>query len=127
MNVAAIGTHERNVDFERSTQINNCEHGTQVNVAPKWGVVTVDFSQCLTYLDMSRRPDMAAIKISSKVEESAWRELRAIARESHQSIGGLLTEAIRDFVRRRRVRPEVLKHLDDSIAENEELGRLLAQ
>ena len=70
---------------------------------------------------------MAAIKISSKVDESAWRELRAIAQESHQSIGGLLTEAIRDFVRRRRVRPVVLKHLDDSIAENEELGRLLAQ
>lgn len=70
---------------------------------------------------------MAAIKISSKVEESAWRELRAIAEESHQSIGGLLTEAIRDYVRRRRVRPEVLNHLDDSIAKNKELGRLLAE
>lgn len=70
---------------------------------------------------------MAAIKISSKVEESVWHELRAIAEESHQSIGGLLTEAIRDYVRRRRVRPEVMRHLEDSIAENEELGRLLAQ
>ena len=70
---------------------------------------------------------MAAIKISSKVEESVWRELREIAEESHQSIGGLLTEAIRDYVRRRRVRPGVIKHLDDSMAENEELGRLLAQ
>ena len=70
---------------------------------------------------------MAAIKISSKVEESVWRELREIAEESHQSIGGLLTEAIRDYVRRRRIRPEVIKHLDDSLAENEELGRLLAQ
>lgn len=69
---------------------------------------------------------MAAIKISSTVEESVWRELRAIAEESHQSIGGLLTEAIREYVRRRRVRPEVMRHLDDSIAENEELGRLLA-
>ena len=70
---------------------------------------------------------MAAIKISSKVEESVWNELRAIAEESHQSIGGLLTEAIRDYVRRRRVRPEVMRHLEDSIEENEELGRLLAQ
>ncbi len=70
---------------------------------------------------------MPAIKISSKVEESVWRELRAVAEESHQSIGGLLTEAIRDYVRRRRVRPEVLEHLEDSMAENEELGRLLAQ
>ncbi len=70
---------------------------------------------------------MPAIKISSKVDELVWRELRAIAEESHQSIGGLLTEAIRDYVRRRRVRPEVLKHLEDSMARNEELGRLLAQ
>ena len=70
---------------------------------------------------------MPAIKISSKVEESVWRELRAVAEESHQSIGGLLTEAIRDYVRRRRVRPEVLEHLEDSMARNEELGRLLAQ
>lgn len=70
---------------------------------------------------------MSAIKISSKVEESAWNELRALARESHQNISGLLTEAIRDYVRRRRVRPVVLEHLDDSIADNEELGRLLAK
>jgi predicted transcriptional regulator len=69
---------------------------------------------------------VAAIKISSKVDESVWSELREIAEESHQSIGGLLTEAIRDFVRRRRVRPEVMKHLDASVAENKELGHLLA-
>ena len=70
---------------------------------------------------------MPAIKISSKVDESVWRELRAIAKESHQSIGGLLTEAISDYVRRRRVRPEVLEHLETSMARNEELGRLLAE
>jgi predicted transcriptional regulator len=87
----------------------------------------VDNPEGLTYLDLSRSRILAAIKISSKVEESVWRELRAIAEESHQSIGGLLTEAIRDYVRRRRVRPEVMRHLEDSIAENEELGRLLAQ
>ena len=70
---------------------------------------------------------MAAIKISSKVEESAWAELRALADESHQTVSGLLTEAIRDYVRRRRVRPDVLRHLDESVRENEELGRLLAK
>jgi predicted transcriptional regulator len=70
---------------------------------------------------------MAAIKISSKVEESAWEDLRALAEESHQTVSGLLTEAIRDYVRRKRVRPDVLGHLDDSIRENDELGRLLAR
>jgi hypothetical protein len=70
---------------------------------------------------------MAAIKISSKVEESVWTELRALADESHQNVSGLLTDAIREYVRRRRVRPEVLQHLEDSIARNEDLGKLLAR
>ncbi len=70
---------------------------------------------------------MAAVKISSKVEEAAWNDLKALAEESRQSISGLLTEAIEDYVRRRRLRPEVLSHLETSIEENEELGRLLAQ
>ncbi len=69
---------------------------------------------------------MAAVKVSSKVDESVWNDLRQLASESHQSISGLLTEAIREYVRRRRVRPDVLRHLDASIAENEKLGRLLA-
>ena len=70
---------------------------------------------------------MPAVKISSKVEESAWRDLKDLAEESHQSISGLLTEAIEEYVRRRRVRPDVLRHLEDSMAEHEELGRRLAE
>jgi hypothetical protein len=81
----------------------------------------------LTYLDWSRGGAVGAIKISSKVVESVWRELRELAKESHQSIGGLLTEAIRDYIRRRRIRPEVMMHLEASIKDNEELGRLLAE
>ena len=70
---------------------------------------------------------MKAIKISSKVDERAWNELREFAKESHQSISGLLSEAISEYVTRRRVRPVVLKHLEDSIADNERLGQLLAE
>ena len=70
---------------------------------------------------------MPAVKISSKVDESAWNELKALAEESHQNISGLLTEAIRDYVQRRRLRPEVLDHLEDSIRANEKLGQLLAK
>jgi len=50
---------------------------------------------------------MAKIKISSKVEQSEWEALQAIAYESKQSIAGLLSEAVADFVRKRRLRPEV--------------------
>ena len=53
--------------------------------------------------------------------------MQDLARESHQSISGLLTEAIREYVRKKRLRPTVMKHLEDSIEENEELGKRLAQ
>ena len=77
--------------------------------------------------DAASLRSMAAIKISSKVEEAEWQALQAVAKESHQSISGLLTEAIADFVRKRRLRPIVLKHLETSIADNNDLGRRLAE
>lgn len=70
---------------------------------------------------------MANIKISSKVDEAVWEDLKLAAQESHQNISGMLTEALRDYLQRRRVRPLVLDHLNDSIRENEELGELLAK
>ena len=70
---------------------------------------------------------MTAIKISSKVEEETWNEFRAFAKESHRNISGLLTEALDDYLARHKVRPDVLKHLENSMDENEELGRLLAK
>jgi hypothetical protein len=39
----------------------------------------------------------------------------------------LLTEAISEFVRKRRLRPEVLDHLENSMDENEELDKRLAE
>jgi len=70
---------------------------------------------------------MATIKISSKVEEQVWLELKELAQDSHQNVSGLLTEAIRDYLRRRRIRPAVLEHLAESMRDNEELGHLLAK
>lgn len=70
---------------------------------------------------------MGRIKISSKVEQREWEALQALARESKQSISGLLSEAVADYVRKRRLRPAVMSHLEDSMQENEELGRRLAR
>ena len=70
---------------------------------------------------------MAKIKISSKVEEREWAALQAIAQESQQSIAGLLSEAVADYVRKRRLRPIVLSHLESSMNDNEELGQRLAR
>jgi len=70
---------------------------------------------------------MTTIKISSKVEAKAWEDLKILAKESHQNISELLTEAISDYVHQRRVRPAVLDHLADSMDDNDELGHLLAK
>ena len=70
---------------------------------------------------------MPSIKVSSKVEEQTWEALKALAAESQQSISGVLTEAIAEYVQRRRVRPEVRTAMADSIRENAELGQLLAK
>jgi hypothetical protein len=70
---------------------------------------------------------MTTVKISSKVEEKVWDEFRQAANESHKNISGMLTEAISEYLERRRIRPVVRDHLADSIRENEELGKLLAQ
>ena len=70
---------------------------------------------------------MHSIKISSKVDEATWNDLKALAAETHQNVSGLLTEAIREYVSRKRVRPVVLQHLEQSIADNEGLGKLLAE
>ena len=75
----------------------------------------------------SKLSSMATIKISSKVEEAVWEEFKSASRESHQNISGMLTEAISDYLKRRRIRPAVKNHLNDSIRENEELGKLLAE
>lgn len=93
--------------------------------APPGQVIIVP---ALTFQGPSRTlHSMAAVKISSVVDEEVWDELRELVAESNQTISGALTEAIADYVRRRRVRPAVLAHLEDSLEENEELGRLLAQ
>lgn len=70
---------------------------------------------------------MPSIKISLKVDEIVWNDLKSLAKEQHQSVSDLLTEAIREYVMRKRVRPAVLTHLEAGMEQNEELGKLLAE
>lgn len=70
---------------------------------------------------------MGTIKVSSKVDEDAWRALQALAKETHQSISGLLTEAVQAYLQNRAVHPAVLVHLEESVNDNAELGRLLGE
>ena len=70
---------------------------------------------------------MRAVKISSKIDEKVWGDLKSLASQTHQNISKLLTEAVKEYVQRRRVRRIVLKHLERSLEENKKLGRLLAR
>ncbi len=70
---------------------------------------------------------MTAIKISAEVDEAAWNELLDLARETKRSVSEVLSEAIEEYLARRRARPDVLRHLEDSMRENEELGKLFAR
>lgn len=70
---------------------------------------------------------MTTVKISSKVGEQACNDLKALADESHRNVSGVLTEAIEEYLQRRRVRPEVKDAALDSIADNQKLGELLAR
>jgi predicted transcriptional regulator len=65
--------------------------------------------------------------MSSLVEQEVWEDFRELARESNQSISGLLTEALREYLSRRRVRPAVMSELDASMRRHQRLGELLAE
>ncbi|MDE2849055.1 MAG: ribbon-helix-helix protein, CopG family [Acidobacteriota bacterium] len=68
---------------------------------------------------------MTATEISLEVDEAVWNELRNLARETKRSVSEVLSEAIEEYLARRRARPDVLRHLEDSMRENEELGKRL--
>ncbi|MXW00539.1 MAG: ribbon-helix-helix domain-containing protein [Holophagales bacterium] len=70
---------------------------------------------------------MTTIKISAEVDEAAWNELRDLARETERRVSEVLAEAIEEYLARYRVRPSALQHLEDSMRENEELGKLLSR
>ena len=68
-----------------------------------------------------------AIVISAKLDEAVWNELRGLARATGRDVSVVLSEAVEEYLARRRVRPDVLRHMEDSMRENEVLGKLLEQ
>ncbi len=66
-------------------------------------------------------------KVSSMVDERAWQELKQHADDSGKKISFVLTEAVKDYLRHHRLRPEVERHLEDSINVNRKLYQRLAR
>lgn len=69
---------------------------------------------------------MAYVKVSSKVEEVVWDDLRRHAQDHQRNICGVLTEAISEYLHRARVRPAVLAALDGTLRDHRELLARLA-
>ncbi|MDH3625467.1 MAG: hypothetical protein OES69_16540 [Myxococcales bacterium] len=67
------------------------------------------------------------VKFSSKMEREALEALRAHAREEGRTLAGLLTEAAKDFLARRRVRPAFREAAEAVLAEHDELLSRLAK
>jgi hypothetical protein len=62
----------------------------------------------------------------AQLDEQVWTELRTMAEEQHQDVPSLLTEAIPEYPKRRRVCPVVMKKLEGASDENRWLGERLA-
>lgn len=67
------------------------------------------------------------IKVSTLVDKKVWDAMKDLSEETHQSLSGMLSEALEEYIRRKRLRPDFLKQMDQSLEENEALGRLLAK
>jgi hypothetical protein len=67
------------------------------------------------------------IKISTMVEKKSWEQFKSLSKTSRQSLTVMVTEAIQEYLRRKQVRPLFLKHMEDSIEKNKQLGKLLAK
>ena len=81
----------------------------------------------LTFQDQIHRIAPMSIKISTLVDKKVWKEVQNLSQETRQSLSGMVTEALEEYIRRKRLRPDFLKNMEKSIEENEALGRLLAK
>ena len=71
---------------------------------------------------------MSAIKISSKVDEAAWNELRDLAREDNRSVSGTALRGGRGVPGASPGTARTCSGIwKTRCARNEELGKLLAQ
>ena len=67
------------------------------------------------------------VKFSSKLDEAALEALRAYAHESGRPIASLLTEAVKQYLERVRVRPAFRSAVDEVLEEHDDLLARLAR
>lgn len=66
-------------------------------------------------------------KFSTKLDRKVHQELKKYAEVSGRTVASIVSDAVSEYVARQRVRPEVLKAMDETLAEHDELLRRLAR
>jgi len=67
------------------------------------------------------------VKFSSKMEREALEALRAHATDEGRTLAGLLTEAVQDYLAKKRVRPAFREAAEAVLTEHDELIARLAK
>lgn len=70
---------------------------------------------------------MKLVKFATQVDAKVLNDLRAVAKETDQTISKLVTEALAAHIQRVRVRPAFRRAMDQVLDEHDELLRRLAR
>ena len=70
---------------------------------------------------------MRAIKFATQVDGDVLKDLKIAAKQMDRSISRLVTEAIREYLQRIRIRPAFRSAMKDVLNDNEELLKRLAK
>jgi predicted transcriptional regulator len=70
---------------------------------------------------------MTSVKFATQLDAKVMRELRRYAAESDRTISRIVTEAVAEYLQRRRVRPAFREAMDEVLTENAALLQRLAK
>lgn len=70
---------------------------------------------------------MSVKKFATQVDVKVLEELKKYAAESDRSISGIVSDSIRDYLAKVRVRPAFRSAMDEVLGSNEELLKRLAK
>ena len=66
-------------------------------------------------------------KFATQIDEKVLEDLKKYAKASDRSISGVVTEAVKSFLERQKVRPAFKKAMDEVIEDHKELLKRLAK
>ncbi len=71
--------------------------------------------------------NMKAVKFATQIDAKVAKDLREFAEQADRSISGIVSEAVAEYLQKRRIRPAFRSALDEVLADHEELLKRLAK